>query len=148
MREYLFRGKDVKTGEWRYGNLEVGGVLCLIKLGIHEWFAEIDTIGQYTGLLAARSNRLDRDGKEDRRIFEGDIVECDMTGHLMRYELWKGRVEMNDGCMEVVFNRPFEWIDGLPRKRSYVKCFVVNHALKIIGNLWDTPELLAEGEKG
>lgn len=78
MRQILFRGKDVKTKQWRYGYLQFHYVQgrCsngLVFVGISRIFDQennqsydviTETVGQFTG-------ELDSDGK---RIFEGDNV--------------------------------------------------------------------------
>ena len=78
MRQILFRGKDVKTKQWRYGYLQFHYVQGrdsngLVFVGISRIFDQennqaydviTDTVGQFTG-------ELDSDGK---RIFEGDKV--------------------------------------------------------------------------
>lgn len=76
-------------------------------------------IMQYTGLK-------DKNGKE---IYEGDIAKVFQPFNVPT----KAIVEFNDGCFELK-GIELTW-------RDYVKCFVVNHAIEIIGNVHENPEL-------
>jgi len=134
MREYKFRGKRLDTGEWVYGYyfieeryIEDGIIWRDIpqiqqRYGDHFQYFDVDpaTVGQYTGLH-------DKNGRE---IYEGDIVLCTMP-----FESFNAVVEFADGCFEI---RSKKW-------RDYLKVYVANHAVEIIGNRWDNPELLKEG---
>lgn len=127
MREIVFRGKRIDTGEWRYGDL----VFCLaqddslvphifIATGIGAWDSievEPSTIGQYTGLK----------DENEVEIFEGDIVKDsvrDMEG-LIRFVYGEFRIHWSDDGME----------DG------ELCCWI--DSIKVIDNIHDNPELLA-----
>lgn len=142
MREILFRGKRIDNGEWVYGYYQN---LC----GFHEIVTEnkekafsvityqvmLETVGQYTGLT-------DKNGK---KIFEGDIVQY---GEIEDYD-WsfcRGVVKFGEGTFDGGIYRYtgfyFEESDGTIDHNSIYKAEEKLEQLKVIGNVFDNPELL------
>lgn len=141
-REIKFRGKELKSGEWIYGDLHV---LC-DNPHIHtarshypyagqRGFVDDKTIGQFTGL---------RD-KSGREIYEGDIV--------VRHEIAFGRDSLGtvrydlDKAMFVLFCKKVYGIYRLPlvRFESFDdgKCTISEtYEYEVVGNVYDNPELL------
>jgi hypothetical protein len=77
---------------------------------------------QFTGLL-------DRNGKE---IYEGDRCNVQFAdGTINRAE-----VVFEDGCFNLHFYRPV-MIGQYRNVRDYLKCWTVNHAVEVIGNIYD-----------
>lgn len=133
MREILFRGKDlsgVLTRSWIFGSLDTTENEYTIMIYADRFgnkcriFVDPKTVGQYTGLT-------DKNGK---KIFEGDILRRAYHPH-------------EDVAIE--------WSDGSFRFREVNKpkdygyscvCCIQNAVsrLKIIGNIYDNPELLEE----
>ena len=129
MREYKFRGKSKKTGEWVYGYFfkDFNGKCYIINTlqrienanKDNVWVEVLEeTVGQYTGLH-------DKDGKE---IYEGDIVksffvDTDEAGN----EIYKYYI------IEVKYDEVL---------CSYKIDKFMN--LEVIGNIYDNKELLNE----
>lgn len=79
---------------------------------------------------------IDNNKKE---IYEWDIVKVkNSTGKII-----KGVVKFIDGCFDIEF-LDFIWINGIYKKRDYLKCWIVNYAVEIIGNICQNKELLNE----
>ena len=82
MREILFRGKSIDTGDWIYGYLYKNHLIHHHITG-DKYICKESTIGQYTGL---------RD-KDDCKIFEGDSLfqKDDLIGYVV----------FNNGCFKI-----------------------------------------------
>ena len=129
MREILFRGKRIDTGEWVYGDLvhsvDFGedGLFDIIQI----WAKDADlpvvypeTIGQYTGFT-------DMNGVN---IFTGDIVEIEDDGRKIRRE-----IVFSQGSFQ------FHRSGGLAPMRYNLKDSNTFNGI-IIGNVSDNPELI------
>ena len=138
MRDIKFRGFTIN--EEKYGNGKDGwiyGNLLLLdnkKAQIQDInddnffkFIDIKSLGQYTGLH-------DKNGNE---IYEGDIVNI------------KYKFDNTEYICEIIY------IDGAFRTKkfifgSYYDCLYYWYAndceIEVIGNIYDNPELLEEGE--
>jgi uncharacterized phage protein (TIGR01671 family) len=79
---------------------------------------------QFTGLR-------DRNGVE---VFEGDVISIENA--MGKKSI--GIVEFTDGCFDVRIKDSF--IFG--RMRDYLKCFTINRAAEVIGNVHENSELL------
>lgn len=126
MREIIFRGKRVDSGEWIEGidimNKTVRGELCLANIG-KDWVAVVpSTAGQFTGVT-------DRNGA---RIFEGDIV----TGRFQDKKI-TGCVKYGDDASFYIYRKGLFNV-GLNNADIW---------LAVIGNIYDNPELLKGGDE-
>lgn len=130
-REILFRGKT-KDGEWVHGsyiNIDTEGdeegcsyIYAKSKISMFITPNEVipETVGQFTGLT-------DKNGK---KIFEGDVVS----------------VDREDDFAQIVYdseNAKFilDFEDVVIDFDSFY-----NYEIEVIGNVYDNPELLKEGE--
>lgn len=135
MREILFRGKSLRSGNWVEGSLLIFPKTKRAKILVYEEAdldfnnVEVDpaTVGQYTGLT-------DKNGK---RIFEGDVIECWSEGVKAR-----GTVQQNRGGLWIIYpawQKIIMW--GLcPNEDGSTD-------VEIIGTVHDNPELLKGGEQ-
>lgn len=143
MRTIKFRGKNIKTGEWVYGyyakhHFYTDKNLNPVKESIitHDIFndekksgcywTQVDgnTLGEYTGME-------DNNGKE---IYEGDIVTWLFFGG--NWEVGKIEFKREESQFRIV-NR-FSTVDN----RESTVSIQNKRNLKVIGNIFDNPELM------
>lgn len=131
-REILFRGKRVDNGEWIEGWFLPGNERQSLHPCIFVYLAEtqnfecfdidIDTLGEYTGVK-------DKNDKNDKKIFEHDIVRIAVGGiyanHVVSYDKENARFVVGD-------------ID-------FTMVRIFSPKIEVIGNIHDNPELL-EGD--
>lgn len=151
MRTIKFRGKDILTDKWIYGDLLHLGNAYAIVTSYEEEELEVnpisyrlefrvediagvypETVGQFTGLL-------DKNGKE---IYEGDIIQFQFT--------------QSSSCSSKLFlSEQFIGIITIDKWNNHI---IKSNGLEIhiynaceygvvIGNIHDTPELLKGGEE-
>lgn len=140
MREILFRGKEVKSSDWYYGDI-FHSSMNVDTARIHDYInranVEIipDTLGQYTGLT-------DKNGV---KIFEGDIVKgTAYSGEFVGIIVWIDEI----GGFGVRYRKRQEataWENS-----SILKCASKGRTdeftAEIIGNIYDNPELIGGTE--
>lgn len=128
MREILFRGKRLDNGEWVYGSYYhcCGTAYGATFIVVNDFgFIEVipHTVGQYTGLT-------DKNGK---KIFEGDIIECDVFGAMATVKHKKYLVVFENGTYVA------QWSIGEHKFSTYMH---ETWGRNVVGNKWDNSELL------
>lgn len=150
MREILFRGKRIDTGEWIEGYVyrvaEKFRTTFLMVKDMHAYSYEVDpeTVGQYTGLE-------DRNGK---RIYEGDIVRwMSKNTYLVSNYVYAGIGAYGYGSVLIVtalesgftlrpINDNAPDIPNANRKIDNYAFWNHHNQLEVIGNIHDNPELM------
>lgn len=135
-REIKFRGKRIDNGEWNYGKVLEGNFDTFIVTMVNTINGQLfdvlghavipETVGQFTGLK-------DKNGKE---IYEKDICWTFGPGKDFQHEVvYKngafGYCVEHQGFISFAGNHNFYW-DG---KSEHIE---------VIGNVFDSPELLAQ----
>lgn len=142
MREILFRGKRVEDDRWIEGNLvktKTGASYILVPsedLGVNQTSQTISflvcysSVGQYTGLK----------DKSSVKIFEGDVVETPyldpIFGDMINGVKTVGAIVFESGCYCVYYKD----------NDRIVSMHSLDHKLKVIGNIYDNPNLLESEE--
>lgn len=129
MRKILFRAKHIHTlpgnehlnGIWVYGYLGDKDYIYSPEIE-GEFLVDPETVCQYTGVE-----------KEDKKLFENDIIECRGNGHHFQTQ-----IEWDEGCGGFLFqDTENSWcgMDALMDGGIYTD-------FRIIGNIFDNPELI------
>lgn len=123
MREIKFRGRRKNSSEWVYGAFLAIPKLCSYIYDVQpdgqatRYLVDEDTVGQFTGLK-------DADGRE---IYEGDVIQV-----VTKNPYWEFKKNFAVEC-----NLNGFCVDGEP-----IYYWFKLHNLKVIGNVYDNPELL------
>lgn len=133
MRKTLFRGKSVYNNQWTHGDLmhswakaDSNEIYIRSMDNYAHMIIEIkpETLGQYIGLY-------DKNGE---KIFEGDICDCNDT---VNHYLAKVVKDIANPDFVLAFKNKFGYEDT---EYDFVKCG--NMSIKVIGKLYDNPELV------
>lgn len=141
-RTIRFRGKRITDGEWIYGDFfRNRGLAFIAEDGVVEnplaswkdYNVNPDTVGQFTGLCDC----------DDKEIYEGDIVE-------FTYK------KLNEcGSAFSTTQKVIGEIATDEYGNHYISSYnlayhisnIIGGKAKVIGNIYDNPELLKGGEK-
>lgn len=136
MRTFKFRGKQIDNGEWIYGSLVVEAYQDFCNYFIRtkdeeDWTSRYkdvpvdkNTLGQFTGLY----------DKNNKEICEGDIIIGDIP-ELISSQNLIGIVEYEGSAFIIEFPNRASW-----KIQKVGFCSFINY--KVIGNIYDNPELL------
>ena len=144
MREILFRAKHYRTKKWVYGipfknpvnGLDEGAYYPQIIPEVHGVHSTVhscsvieETIGQYTGLT-------DSEGK---KIFEGDIVLHEWSS------LSNGKYHHYEKFI-VTYEKTSYYITPIRKSKKLWRVYFNPEYgdYKIVGNIYDNPELMKE----
>lgn len=139
VREIKFRGKDIQSGDWRYGYAQFNydktraQIISPLRIDISAFpgkffHVDKDTVCQFTGLR-------DKNGYE---IYEGDIVKTPLLDpifcDIIKDKFCNAEIRFNKGSFVVSYYRGDHNI--------YLSD--LNDKIRVIGNKFDNPELLEE----
>ncbi|WP_059050006.1 YopX family protein [Paenibacillus senegalimassiliensis] len=167
MREIKFRGKRIDNGEWVYGfyhesdhpdHKGKGYIIPSCASALYSFEVDPETVGQYTGLLDKRGNKL-FEGDIVRKLYSEFLDSADCSDPLKIGDEYAGGkvVEMEieeDGWMRLIVGGLHDVVT-LNRFRFWLKKEDFGYEgeelqssddYEVIGNLYDNPELLGEVE--
>jgi len=167
MREIEFRGKRKDNNEWVYGSLitrkrdgykrtyiydssidetEIDEYSEDSKQSLKSLFTEVipESVGQYIGLL----------DKNERRLFEGMIVQFGEwhaddeeigNGEVKEVERFEGTIHEIIYCADLDYPA-FDLSPSVDRDCNAISHGIASgeEAIKVIGNIFDNPELLSK----
>ena len=137
MREIEYRGKDIETGEWRYGYIEFNHdrskcrIISPLRLGQYDFPHQVfevdpETVCQFTG----------KTDKNKNEIYDKDILR--VTSQEKTFNIvvkWSNDAMAFMACYADGKQSPFSWFSE-----------ITVYELEVIGTL-DNPELLKGGEQ-
>ena len=139
MRKIEFRGMT-EDGRWVFGNLcrteqvdyiVVDGDFCLIEVFGRKY---IRSVNFYKVLRETVGEFIDFVGIKDKKIFEGDIVQCEKNNPENPYDPFIdiAVIHWKNGCFHI---GDIGYVDMIDNNFDEIK---------VIGNIHDNPELLCE----
>lgn len=159
MREILFRAKQIDNGEWVNGYyvydyahnahfIFKNQLVCpncindrRIDYSMHDCEIDPETLCQYTGLK-------DKNGK---KIWENDIVSCEhekfQESDDVEQHLFSDTIKYNRNYAVEFINTGSNYGCRLRNKSIHFNLTgntIYNHNVEVIGNIFDSPELLKE----
>ena len=152
MREILFRGKRLDSGEWVQGAFipdYTQNAFYITKVGECCHKVALETVGQYIGIT----------DKNGRKIFEGDIFkfndevwESYYTSCGMEYDSWEvenyGAIGFYEETAKFDF-RKYKFnensVEADLHENNTIEFADFISELEIVGNIHDNPELLEGG---
>ena len=132
--------RSIKFRAWDKGNktmvpvdqirFSLNGEISGIKWTVSE--IEDRVVLKENLILMQFTGKKDSEGKE---IYEEDVVDVLLADSRQV----KGVIKFIDGCFDIDF---MAIIRRYGQDRDYLKCYTVNHAVKIMGNIYENEDLL------
>lgn len=132
-----FRGKDVETNEWVYGNLELFKTHYPSITWMDDAFDKVkhhctvypNSVGQYTGFSIP----------DGGRIYAGDIIRTSDSGKLYVVKFWHGMFYASvEECNKGIYG-------GYPLY-FFMQNLSDGFTIEIVGNTFDDNNLLIKGK--